>query len=221
MKEVLEHVLEDKSFKGIILVLKQMELILRFCSSIKSLLDHNLTSSFAGTYSKWYLVSEDWIPIWGSSNRSYDSLYCKWQKIQPKRHTWLKSTAYFDSGVKCVQPSICGLCFPLLPLFSGSIQYHPFCPLSSRFHIFIPSHPGENDGLVCCAFGEEERREEREKEESEGRERSRIEGKQRASLYQLLFFRKPSKGLLLSCWPWLDYMLSLNNSPRWEYENDL
>lgn len=59
MKEILEHVLEDKSFNGIILVLKQMELILRFCSSIKSLLDHNLTSSFAGTYSKWYLVSED------------------------------------------------------------------------------------------------------------------------------------------------------------------
>lgn len=50
MKVILEYVLEDESLKGKILILKQTKFILRFCSSRKSLLDHNLGSSFTATY---------------------------------------------------------------------------------------------------------------------------------------------------------------------------
>lgn len=43
--------LGDENFKGKILILKQVELSLRFYSSRKSLLDHNLINSFAAAYS--------------------------------------------------------------------------------------------------------------------------------------------------------------------------
>lgn len=44
--------LEDKSFKGKILALKLIELMLDFAQTGKSLLlDQNLTSSFVGTFS--------------------------------------------------------------------------------------------------------------------------------------------------------------------------
>lgn len=112
--------------------------------------------------------------------------------------------------------AISWLCFPLLLLSSDFIQYHPFYPHSSRFLIFIPPRSWGRMMVFSFVHLGEKRGKERGKEESE-RERKKMEGEQSTSVYQLLFSRNPSKSLLLSCWPWLDYMLILNNSPKWEY----
>lgn len=197
-----------------------MELVLRFCSSRKSLLDHNLTSSFAGTSSIKMVLN-----VW-SLDTSKSKVLGRGDRIlyiandtesTLNRPRWLKTPGIFWFWGQMCPNFISGFCFPLLPFSSGSFPL-PFSSILSDLlaldFIFLHSHIlGKNGGCIYCAFGG--RKEQgRGKEKSERRERR---GQKESRVQACISFSPeiPKKVCLL-WWPCLGYVLILDSSPMWE-----
>ena len=105
----------------------------------------------------------------------------------------------------------------LLPIAAFILKFYSvpsFLPGSSRFYIFILPHPGKEWWSLLCIWGEEIGRE-RGKEESERKEGGRGWKESRVQAC-ISFFPLEIPAKVSFCCPWLDYMLILNSSLKWE-----